>query len=196
MDHRRTSVTLYSPQAQIVLDVLDRDGICFSRREYVQKKYEESAPVFLSAYDWFVKAAEAHVPKPQGAEYPYWAFKSPENVDPSAGGWILVLRVPLDEAVFFSLYDWNKILCLSYMGKTEKEEKEFRQTLLEYGIRRESDLILTNFYPELKRQVMDSWHRLFSHDQAIRKAISENQPLSGVQAGLWCIKKEWVMGQD
>ena len=174
MDHRRTSVTLYSPQAQIVLDVLDRDGICFSRREYVQKKYEESAPVFLSAYDWFVKAAEAHVPKPQGAEYPYWAFKSPENVDPSAGGRILVLRVPLDEAVFFSLYDWNKILCLSYMGKTEKEEKEFRQTLLEYGIRRESDLILTNFYPELKRQVMDSWHRLFSHDQAIRKAISEN----------------------
>lgn len=196
MDHRRTSVTLYSPQAQIVLDVLDRDGICFSRREYVQKKYEESAPVFLSAYDWFVKAAEAHIPKPQGAEYPYWAFGSPENVDLSAGGRVLALRVPLGEAVFFSLYDWNRILCLSYMGETEKEEKEFRQTLLEYGIRRESDLILTNFYPELKRQVMESWNRLFSYDQAIRKAISENQPLSGVQAGLWCIKKEWVMDQD
>ena len=89
MDHRCTSVTLYSPQAQIVLDVLDRDGICFSRREYVQKKYEESAPVFLSAYDWFVKAAEAHIPKPQGAEYPYWAFGSPENVDLSAGGRVL-----------------------------------------------------------------------------------------------------------
>ena len=103
MDHRRTSVTLYSPQAQIVLDVLDRDGICFSRREYVQKKYEESAPVFLSAYDWFVKAAKAHVPKPQGAEYPYWAFGSPENVDLSAGGRVLALRVPLEEAVFFSL---------------------------------------------------------------------------------------------
>ena len=112
MDHRRTSVTLYSPQAQIVLDVLDRDGICFSRREYVQKKYEESAPVFLSAYDWFVKAAEAHIPKPQGAEYPYWAFGSPENVDLSAGGRVLALRVPLGEAVFFSLYDWNRILCL------------------------------------------------------------------------------------
>ena len=37
--------------------------------------------MFLSAYDWFVKAAEAHIPKPQGAEYPYWAFGSPENVD-------------------------------------------------------------------------------------------------------------------
>ncbi len=152
--------------------------------------------MFLSAYDWFVKAAEAHVPKPPGAEYPYWAFGSPENVDLSSGGRVLALRVPLEEAVFFSLYDWNRILCLSYMGETEKEEKEFRQTLLEYGIRRESDLILTNFYPELKRQVMESWNRLFSHDQAIRKAISENQPLSGVQAGLWCIKKEWVMGQD
>ena len=100
MDHRCTSVTLYSPQAQIVLDVLDRDGICFSRREYVQKKYEESAPVFLSAYDWFVKAAEAHIPKPQGAEYPYWAFGSPENVDLSAGGRVLALSVPLGRRSF------------------------------------------------------------------------------------------------
>ena len=196
MDHRCTSVTLYSPQAQIVLDVLDRDGICFSRREYVQKKYEESAPVFLAAYDWFVKTAASYVPRPPEAEYPYWAFKNPENVDLSGGGRGLTLRVPLEEAVFFSLYDWNRILCLSYMGETEKEGKEFRQTLLEYGIRRESDIILTNFYPELKRQVMESWNRLFDRDRAIRKAISENQPLSGVQAGLWCIKKEWVMGQD
>lgn len=196
MDHKRASVTLYSPQAQIVLDVLNRDGICFSRREYVQKKYEESAPVFLSAYDWFVKAAAARIPKPPGAEYPYWAFGSPENVDLSAGGQVLVLRVPLEEAVFFSLYDLNKVLCLSYMGETEAEEREFRRTLLEYGIRRESDLILTNFYPELKRQVTESWNRLFSHDGAIRKAASENRPLSGVQAGLWCIKKEWIMDPD
>lgn len=105
---------------------------------------------------------------------------------PEAGSWRCVFPW---RGVFFSLYDWNRILCLSYMGETEKEEKEFRQTLLEYGIRRESDLILTNFYPELKRQVMESWNRLFSHDQAIRKAISENQPLSGVQAGLWVHKK-------
>ena len=38
MDHRCTSVTLYSPQAQIVLDVLDRDGICFSRPGICSRK--------------------------------------------------------------------------------------------------------------------------------------------------------------
>ena len=95
LDYNKVLEYHIEKKADITVDVykrqvLDRDGICFSRREYVQKKYEESAPVFLSAYDWFVKAAEAHVPKPQGAEYPYWAFKSPENVDPSAGGRILV----------------------------------------------------------------------------------------------------------
>ena len=163
MDHRCTSVTLYSPQAQIVLDVLDRDGICFSRREYVQKKYEESAPVFLSAYDWFVKAAEAHIPKPQGAEYPYWAFGSPENVDLSAGGRVLALRVPLGEAVFFSLYDWNRILCLSYMGETEKEEKEGtivventgayeRYQYLPYGVDFSSIQCLDTLYRDLNLQ--------------------------------------------
>ncbi len=93
MDHRRTSVCLYSPQAQIVLDVLDRDGICFSRREYVQKKYEESAPVFLSAYDWFVKAAEAHVPKPRGCGIPLLGLQKPGRCRtrlPEAGSWYCV----------------------------------------------------------------------------------------------------------
>lgn len=92
MDHRRTSVTLYSPQAQIVLDVLDRDGICFSRREYVQKKYEESAPVFLSAYDWFVKAAEPMFQSPRVRNTPTGPSKARKMWTrlPEAGSWYCV----------------------------------------------------------------------------------------------------------
>lgn len=43
-------VKLYSLQTQTVLDVLFEDGVCFSKEEYVKKKYGESAKIFLTAY--------------------------------------------------------------------------------------------------------------------------------------------------
>ncbi|WP_242825229.1 DUF3841 domain-containing protein [Proteocatella sphenisci] len=62
------------------------------------------------------------------------------------------LEVPVEAAVFFDMYDWNKILSLKYIGETEKDEQEFRKMLRDYGITRESDVVLTNFYPNLKLQ--------------------------------------------
>lgn len=190
MDPKDRTITLYSPQAGIVIETLKQDGVCFSRREYVQKKYGESAPIFLTAYDWFVRSASRYVPLPENAQYPYWAFADPKNVDTSAGNRVLKLKVPVREAVYFDLYDWNKILCLQYMGETEAEEKRFRNALADYGIRRESDILLTGFYPDLKRQVLESWERLFRRHEAI--SSGDLSCIQSIQAGLWCLKKEWV----
>ena len=55
----RETVTVFSPQAEPVLKAIEQDGICFSREAYVQKKYGESAPIFLTAYRWYVKAAQS-----------------------------------------------------------------------------------------------------------------------------------------
>lgn len=68
------TIRLYSAQADAVLQVLERDGVSFSKAEYVRGKYGESAPIFLTAYSWFVSRMEKIVPRPQGAEFPYWAF--------------------------------------------------------------------------------------------------------------------------
>lgn len=189
MDHRNHTINLYSSQAAVVIETLMRDGVCFSKREYVAKKYEESAKIFLSAYDWFVKEAQNFVPRPDGAEYPYWAFKDTDSIDASAGGAVLKLQVPMDEAVFFDVYDWNKILCLQYIGISEQDEINFKERIRDYGIRRESDIILTNFYPDLKAQILDSWKRLFRHHEAIRSG--DYSGVKKVQAGLWKIDKKW-----
>ena len=61
------TLTLYTAQTNTVLEVLRRDGVCWSREEYVARKYGESAPVFLTAYRWFASAAQALVPKPTEA---------------------------------------------------------------------------------------------------------------------------------
>ena len=60
-------VILYAAQADAVLKAIERDGRCFSREEYVRRKYGESGPIFLTVYRWFVKEAAKLVPKPEGA---------------------------------------------------------------------------------------------------------------------------------
>lgn len=191
MGNQNHQVKLYSSQAKIVVDTLNRDGVCFSKREYVSKKYEESAPIFLAAYSWFTKEAQRYVAKPQGAEYPYWAFADLYSVEASGDSHILQLHVPADQGVFFDLYDWNKILCLKYIGETKEEEAQFHQKLTDYGIRRETDIILTSFYPDLKRQVQESWKRLFRHHERIK--AGDTTGVGSVQAGLWQLKKEWLL---
>lgn len=191
MDNTDNTVILYSSQSEAVVNTLEIDGVCFSKKEYVLKKYEESAPVFVAAYDWFVTEAKKYVPKPEGAEYPYWAFKDSYNVEQSSDSKLLEIHVPIKEVIFFDMYDWNKILCLQYIGETEKDEAQFRQMLADYGIRKESDVILTNFYPHLKHQVQDSWKRLFCHHDNIKQGNTEG--VRSVQVGLWQLKKEWIV---
>lgn len=189
MDTEGNILTLYTAQTNIVLEVLRREGVCWSREEYVARKYGESAPVFLTAYRWFAAAAQALVPKPTEAELPYWAFQDLYSVDAS-GGNILALRVPAEEAVLFDLYDWNKILCMKYLGENEAEERSFSRELARRGLR-EYDVMGSSFYPELKQKILDSWPRLFRHHEALLRG--DRTGVGGVQAGLWRLRAEWVV---
>ena len=191
MDTERGFVKLFSPQAEAVWQAAENEGTAFSRREYVIKKYEESAGVFLAAYDAYVREAERIVPRPDERAYPYWAFASEELVDRSGGLRVMRLRVPLEEAVFFDRYDWYKVLRLSYIGETDKDEEAFARGLEMRGIRDSSEAVLRPFYPDVKRQITESWKRLFRHDSAIRNG--DTSGVRAVQAGLWQIKKEWLI---
>ena len=106
-----------------------------------------------------------------------------------SGGHVLALDVPREEAVLFDLYDWNKIVCLKYLGETEKEEKAFHQMLTQCGTN-ENQVMLTGFYPQWKQEILKSWGRLFCHHERIK--AGDCTGVGSVQAGLWQIKAEWV----
>jgi hypothetical protein len=190
MDKENNNVILYSPQAGPVWDAVLKDGIAYSRREYVQKKYEESAAVFLAAYDAYIREAEKIVPRENKTDYPYWAFAEEEQVDRSGGNEVMVLSVPQEEIVFFDQYDWYKVLRLSYIGETHADEEAFARKLELRGIRDSSEAILKPFYPDIKREITESWKRLFRHDTDIKSG--DTSGVRAVQAGLWRIKKEWL----
>ncbi len=191
MDMERNTVTLYSPQAGAVWDAVMSDGVAYSRREFITKKYEESAGIFLAAYDAYIHEACRIVPRPDDRAYPYWAFASKEQLDLSGGGRVMTLKVPINEAVFFDQYDWYKVLRLSYIGETEEDEAAFARKLTMRGIRDSSEAVIKPFYPDIRREITGSWKRLFRHDDAIRKG--DVSGVRAVQAGLWHIKKEWLI---
>lgn len=191
MDSENNKVILYSSQTESVVNTLERDGVCFSKKKYVQNKYQESAPIFLAAYSWFVSEAEKYISRPENAEYPYWAFRDIYSVESSGDSKVVKLNVPIEEAVFFDMYDWNKVINLKYIGETEEDEQKFRKMLRSYGITRESDIILTNFYPDLKNEVEESWKRLFRHHEDIKSGKTD--VVASVQAGLWQLKRDWII---
>lgn len=184
----RNTVTLYAAQAEPVWQAIQRDGAAYSKAEYVEKKYGESAPVFLTAYRWFIQQLPRYVPKPEGADFPYWAYADLYMMETGAYPHILTLEVPREEAVFFDMNDWNKVLQMNYLGETEADARQFQRELRERGIRA-ADVMLSRFYPDLQQQIMDSWQRLFRHHEAARRG---ERPVPDLQAGLWCIKKEWI----
>lgn len=189
MDRNSKTIRLYSAQDMPVLDAIRKNGVSFSKATYVQRKYGESAPVFMTAYTWFVQKTEALVPKPTGAEFPYWAFPLLSQVDLSSDR-LLVLDVPTDQVLFFNMYDWLKILQLSYLGENEKEEKAFQESLSLRGVT-STHVMLTPFYPDLKQEIFQSWERLFRHHEALSEG--RHLPEVTVQTALWQIKKEWII---
>lgn len=191
MGHTDSTIRLYASQQNVVLEAIRREGRAVSREEYVRTKYQESAPIFLTAYRWFVEEAQRLVPRPEGAEFPYWAFQDLYSLDQSSEH-TLALDVPRDQVVLFDLYDWNKIVSLRYLGESEAEEKAFHRELVQRGLS-ENQVMLTGFYPELREEILRSWSRLFRHHQPLLAGKSTG--VGGVQAGLWQIRAEWIANQ-
>lgn len=183
------NIIVYTNQTNVVLDKIMSQGTCFCKREYIEKKYEESASVFLTPYTWFVNEAQNICKSPEGAEYPYWVFDDIGNVDTSGDGNLLELSIPRNEIVLFDMFDWIKIMQMHYVGTSIQEEQEFSEEVKKYGCD-EFKIVTTNFYPALKSKLMNSWKNLFRHHANL---INENkEDVRAVQGAIWQIKKEWI----
>ena len=145
MEKNLKAVTLYTAQSPKVCEIIEKEGTCFNKKAYIEKKYGDVKNVFLIPYNFFVKNALEIVPKPQEAEYPYWLFEDEKEMYVSEESRVLKLEVPVEEAVFFDAYDWNKILQMRLLG-TEAEEAQLKKELQNMGAT-SFTAMTTNFYP-------------------------------------------------
>jgi len=190
MDTQCDKIRLFSVQRNDVVDIIMRDGVSYSKKEYVKRKYEESAAIFLTAYTWLAKEATKYVPKPERGELHYWAFENTHDFERHSGSSVLIMDVPIQECILFDLYDWNKILKLEYIGESRQDEQRFHEHIHNMGIKHDSDIMLTAFYPQLKQEIEKSWQRLFQYQAQLVKG---ERPVASVEAALWQIKKSWIV---
>ena len=145
---------------------------------------KEPAPVVLEAYDWLVKHGPDRANKPADVEYPVWVSFTNEGTMMNSENTV-ILELSLDPAIITSvnIAKWGHILNYGYIPKDENDLRRHRQLLEDYGI---SDVkaVISQFYPQIKREIQNSWERLF--DDTI---------LMGSDAkygNVWELRREWL----
>ena len=179
------SLTLYTAQTQTVLDVIERDGYSRVKRAYIQQKYGDETWVFQQAYSFFAQHAPRYVAPPEGAESGIWCFRDWHWAVAGSGCLLLELAVPANQAVLFDSRIWNRMLNLQFVGANQREEDEFEQRIANMGMKSSAEAFSTSFYPTVKREILQSWQRLFGS--------AEGCPDTYVQAGLWELRHEWIV---
>lgn len=181
-DH--STIKVWTAQADIVVETLRQTGIYQVRRRFIQQKYGELAPLFLTAYDWFVQQYARRIPPPPGAEYGIWVYTDPRGIaNYGPGDSILELEVPADQLVLMDQTKWNRILNLTYLPQDPADNARFHEELARQGITQAHKAVSTNFYPLLKREIIASWDRLFNGEPI--------EPIHQFSA-LWEIRREWI----
>jgi hypothetical protein len=178
-----SELLLYTAQAPVVTEALERDGVSRVRKAYVDQKYGETAWVFQTAYAFFRREMALRIPPPPGAESPVWLYADSRWCFMGPESRLLCFRVPKEQALVFDRRLWNRILNLEYLGRDEADEARFQKELAGIGLNGTQPVFSTAFYPLQKRKIQDSWKRLFAPAEI---------PEVYRQAAVWELRREWL----
>lgn len=177
-------ITVWTKQHASVLDELERTGLYRAKGRYIALDLEEHAPLVLEVYDWLVAHSPAAALRPEGAEYPVWvSFLREGTMLPGDGA--VILELTLDPALItpVNVAKWGAMLNYSYLPQDEADARRHRKLLRDYGVS-DARAFMTPFYPQIKREILDSWDRLF--DDSVQLG-------SGLAYGnIWEVRSQWV----
>ena len=176
------TITVWTKQHKNVLDILNRRGRYTAQKEFIHQS--EEAMLVINSYDWLVEHHPDRKNKPADGDYPVWVsprqdatmLLSPDTV-------ILELAVPEEKITWLNIIKWTMVNNYEYIPADEKDLSFHKQKLREYGVS-DPKACMTQFYPELKREIQDSWNRVF--DDSVKVG-------SDLAYGLvWELHKEWL----
>ena len=102
---------------------------------------------------------------------------------PSPGSVVLELRIPDELITSIHIAKWGTILNYSYIPLDKTDDQRHQNLLSEYGIS-DTQAYMSQFYPQIKREITDSWQRLF--DSTVLLNSNANY------GTIWEIRKEWI----
>lgn len=155
-------ITIWTKQNENVVKELERTGRYTAKKEYILKDLDKHAYLVLEVYDWLVKNSPNTSQKPDDAEYPVWlSLKKEATMLPSSGTKILELKVDPSLIAMININKWGAILNYSYIPADKQDAENHRQLLEQYGVSSDTKAYMSNFYPQIKRNIIASWSRLF-----------------------------------
>lgn len=178
----------WTRQHEDVLTELQQFGVFRTTETYIRQKNDLISDYYLDLYDWYVRMASQLVPLPEDAAYPIWLFLEEEDKLPEIEGTVVLkLDIPDELVVVTDSERWGYRVNYMYVPVNETDRQSFENELERYGIKNETALIQTskgNFYPLLKRKIIDSWPRVFEKPEGGYKAP---------QGTVWEIRAEWLV---
>ncbi len=177
---------VWTKQHKNVLEQLERDGEFFAKRKFVQNDLGDDAEMMAVVYDELVKNHPLLDKKPKKAEVPVWvSFSYEATMQASPNFVILHLEIPDSEITKVNIAKWGQMLNYGFIPRDVEDEKRHRDLMKTYGID-DAKAVMTQFYPELKREIIKSWKRLF--DDSVKLGSDASYGL------VWQLKKEWLKG--
>ncbi len=178
-------VTVWTKQSKDILKELEETGRYTAKKKYIMTDLEEHKHLVFEVYDWLVRNTPNAKERPEDAEYPVWVSLKQETTmlkTPNA----IILELSIDEELltYINIDKWGMILNYSYIPSNENDLKAHQKMLSMYGVS-DVDAYMSQFYPQIKREIVDSWKRLF--DESIIIHNSNNY------GNIWEVKKEWIV---
>ena len=176
---------LWSRQSAVAAAELERDGVYRPKEEYIRKKNDTISDFYLKLYRWYT--AEAGKYMQTAGSYPVWMSLSEEHMlQPVEDTVIFCMEIPCSEYLLCNYDAWGYVVNYFYVPLNEEDRLRHEQELKKYGVGSDDELLLTqkgNFYPLLKRELTDSWKRVFT--------LPPRDEIHGAVATAWEIRKEW-----
>ncbi len=180
-------VTLWTRQHKNSLEELKNNGVIRIKKKHLEEKFDDITEYIVILYNWFVKAADKLVPKPEKVEFPVWCSVSEENMlRPTVDEIVYILEVNKSEIIYFDGSKWDYVLNHHYIPKNESDALDYAKELESKGFDNSFSFMnekTSHFYPQERKKVQDSWYRIFE---------IEEWDIFKVQANIWEIRPEMI----
>lgn len=177
-------IKAWTKQHKAVWQILKEQGRYITDPAYVALDMSSQRKTMIYTYEWLTAHSPKYADKPADVSFPVWlSLEKDHTMIHEEGYVILELDIEEEWLAYVNVAKWSRILNLAYIPADERDAKEHRRLLTDYGTN-DVKAFTTPFYPEIKRQIIDSWDRLWDPSIDIGGDI--------VYGLIWEIRKEWV----
>lgn len=182
------TIRVWTRQHRSVLETLEQTGRYCAKRDFIRMDLQEHADLVLEAYDWLVRNCPDAQHRPADVEYPVWvSFRQDATMLPDEHTVILALELEESRITRVNIAKWGAILNYSYIPADEADKRRHQKLLQDYGVS-DAKAFMSRFYPGIKREIMDSWRRLFDDSVQLGNALCY-----GI---IWEVKRQWITDVD